>query len=213
MSPHHYPVQYGVDYPANGLSRLTTFFRLFLMIPVLFVLVFWGLAAGVVLIISWFAIVFTKQFPRGMFDFLNKFVGYSARANAYMFLQTDKFPSFSDEQDVHLRIPYPEAGLSRWLPFVKWLLAIPHFIIIYVLNYAVQVVAFIAWFAILFTGRYPEGMFNFVTGVMRWTYRVYAYAYLMRDEYPPFSMDGPNPGPASGMATGGYAPAQPQTTF
>lgn len=208
MSPHHYPVQYGVDYPEAGLSRLTTFFRLIMAIPVVIILMFWGIAASVVLIISWFAIVFTKQFPRGMFDFVNRFTCYAARANAYLYLQTDAFPSLSDEQNVHLRIPYPDQGLSRWLPFVKWLLAIPHFIVIWILSYAIQVVVFIAWFAILFTGKYPRGLFDFVTGVSRWTYRVYAYAYLMRDEYPPFSMDGPNPG-APGTAG---MPMAPQTT-
>ena len=212
MSPHHYPVQYGVDYPEAGLSRLTTFFRMFTAIPVIVILYFWAIAASIVLIISWFAIVFTKRFPRGMFDFLHRFMNYTARATAYIYLQTDKFPSFSDEQDVHLRIPYPEQGLSRWLPFVKWLLAIPHLIVISILAYAVMVVVFIAWFAILFTGTYPRGMFDFVTGVTRWTYRMYAYTNLMRDEYPPFSMDGPNPGVA-GAPDMGAAYAPQTTTF
>jgi hypothetical protein len=113
------------------------------------------------------------------------------RITAYIFLLRDEYPSVDDEQAVHVEVFYPDApsDLNRWLPLVKWFLAIPHFIVLFFLDIAAVVVVIIAWFAILFTGRYPRGMFDFVTGVMRWSLRVTAYAFLLiTDRYPPFSL-------------------------
>ena len=110
---------------------------------------------------------------------------------AYVGLLDDHYPSTDEEQAVHLDFPYPDAGqLNRWLPLVKWLLAIPHYIVLFFLAIGAVVAVIIAWFAILFTGRYPRGLFDYVVGVIRWSNRVTGYAMvLVTDQYPPFSLD------------------------
>jgi hypothetical protein len=116
---------------------------------------------------------------------------FSNRAAAYLSLMDDNYPSTDEEQSVRLELPYPDVreGLNRWLPLVKWFLAIPHFIVLVFLTLAAFVCVVIAWFAILFTGRYPRGLFDFVEGVLRWWNRVIGYALvLVTDEYPPFSL-------------------------
>jgi uncharacterized membrane protein len=113
------------------------------------------------------------------------------RVGAYIALLTDDYPSTEDEQAIHLEIDYPvvEQDLNRWLPLVKWLLAIPHFIVLFFLAIGAFFAVIIAWFAILFTGRYPRGLFDYVVGVSRWALRVEAYAMLLvTDRYPPFSL-------------------------
>ena len=103
----------------------------------------------------------------------------------------DEYPSTDEEQSVHLDIVYPDAkeDLNRWLPLVKWLLAIPHYFVLIILGIVSMVLIIIAWFAILFTSRYPKEMFDFVVGVERWSLRVTAYAFLLTtDKYPPFRL-------------------------
>lgn len=206
-----YAARLNIDYP-GPMDRLTTFFRLIWAIPVLIIL---GLltnsgssrtvdAAGQMVETSaggitsglFFAtllmLVFRQKYPRWWFDFGVELSRFSLRVGSYLFLLTDKYPSTDEEQSVHLAVDYPDAqnGLNRWLPLVKWLLAIPHYIVLVVLFVLVIVVTIIAWFAILFTGRYPQSLFNFVVGSMRWTMRVWAYAWLMvTDKYPPFSLN------------------------
>jgi hypothetical protein len=136
-------------------------------------------------------ILFRQRYPRWWFDFNLELNRFSTRVSAYLFLLTDLYPSTVDAQSVKLELGYPnvEKDLNRWLPLVKWLLAIPHYFVLLALMIAAVVVTVIAWFAILFTGRYPKGMFDFVTGVFRWNFRVTAYAFLLTtDQYPPFSL-------------------------
>ena len=136
-------------------------------------------------------ILFRQRYPRWWFDFARELVRFGARVGAYFLLLTDTYPSTVDEQSVHLEIDYPNVkqDLNRWLPLLKWLLAIPHYIAIAVLVIIAAFAVAIAWFAILLTGRYPRGLFDFVVGVGRWALRVQAYAFLLvTDRYPPFSM-------------------------
>jgi hypothetical protein len=136
-------------------------------------------------------IVFRQRYPRWWFDFARELSRFGARVGAYLALLTDRYPSTVEEQSVHLEIDYPdvESDLNRWLPLVKWLLAIPHYIVLAVLLVVTLVAVLIAWFAILFTGRYPRGLFDFVVGVGRWSLRVQAYAFLLvTDKYPRFSL-------------------------
>ena len=135
-------------------------------------------------------LVFRQRYPRWWFDFQYALARFSFRVGAYLGLLRDEYPSTEDEQAVRLELDYPNAAtLNRWLPLVKWLLAIPHFIVLVVLILFALIAIVIAWFAILITGRYPRGLFDFVVGVGRWALRVEAYAFLLiTDRYPPFSM-------------------------
>jgi hypothetical protein len=212
-----YPVRLEIDYPEQ-LDRLTTVFRLLWIIPVAIILglitqagetvtntVFLneagevvnrtrntvgGLASGLSTATA-LMIIFTQTYPRWWFDFSRELTRFGARVAAYAALLTDQYPSVVDEQAVHLEIDYPDAktDLNRWMPLVKWLLAIPHYIILAFLGIGAVFAIIIAWFAILFTGKYPKGLFDYVVGVTRWALRVEAYAILMvTDEYPPFSL-------------------------
>ncbi len=190
MTATSYPLTYDVEYPEE-LSRWLIFVKWLLAIPHLIILYALSLAASVVTMIAWFVILFTKRYPRELFDFVVNVNRWSANLTAYILLMRDEYPPFSWEPGqyaVTYEVEYPEE-LSRWLIFVKWLLAIPHLIVLVFLLIGVYVALTIAWFAILFTKRYPESLFRFVVGVSRWELRVNAYANLMRDEYPPFSLD------------------------
>ena len=201
-----YPVQFSVAYPDRQLNRLTTFFRLIVAIPILIVAgtlgeesVAWGEhgyrtaggAGGLLFFGPLLMILFRQKYPRWWFDWNLQLMRFSARVGVYLALMDDEYPSTDEEQSVSLEFPYPDArnGLNRWLPLVKWLLAIPHFLILIFLTLGAIVSVIIAWFAILFTGRYPRGLFDFVEGVFRWWNRVIGYALvLVTDEYPPFSL-------------------------
>ena len=137
-------------------------------------------------------LLFRQKYPRWWFDWNLALTKFFTRVDAYFCLLTDVYPSTDEEQSVHIEIPYPDAknDLNRWLPLVKWLLAIPHIIVLVFLGIAVIIDIVIAWFVILFTGRYPRGLFDFVVGVARWCLRVYAYALLLTtDRYPPFALN------------------------
>ena len=204
-----YAATFEVDYPGE-MDRLTTFFRLIWVIPIAIVL---GLLSGAggyshveqagrtvqttggsiaagLFVATVLMLVFRQRYPRWWFDFARELARFGARVGAYVLLLTDKYPSTVDTQSVHLDVAYPQAEqLNRWLPLVKWLLAIPHYIVLVVLSVLVMLVTIIAWFAILFTGQYPRGLFDFTVGVGRWWTRVWAYAFLLvTDEYPPFSL-------------------------
>ena len=201
-----YPVSLSVDYPGRKLNRLTTFFRIFVAIPILIIL---GLLVGgsynsgakeggafvvgmgLVILPLVLMILFRRKYPKWWYDWNLNFVGFMYRVDAFIYLLTDVYPSTDEEQSVHLELPYPDAAdLNRWLPLVKWFLAIPHIIVLAFLGIAALVVTIIAWFAILFTGNYPKGLFDFIVGVMRWGFRVAAYALiLVTDKYPPFSLE------------------------
>ena len=203
-----YPARLEVDYPEQGLNRATTLFRLILAIPIVAVLVVltggggsstqWYdeilmtvvSAGGVVFLPVLLMILFRGKYPRWWFDWNVELTRFSNRVGAYFLLLRDEYPSTDEEQAVHIEIEYPDAerDLNRWLPLVKWLLVFPHYVVLGLLAIAVLVVTVIAWFAIVFTGRYPRGMFNFVVGWSRWALRVNAYAFLLvTDRYPPFS--------------------------
>jgi hypothetical protein len=190
-------LEYDVAYP-ESLSRLLIFVKWWLLIiPHLVVLGILGFILEVVTFIAWFAILFTGRYPRGMWDFALMTLRWQARVNAYVYLQRDEYPPFGDsDYPVRFELAYPER-LSRGLIFVKWLLIIPHLIVLYILALAMSFVWFIAWWAILITGKYPRGMFDFVTGVSRWGYRVSTYFLLMTDAYPPFSLGQPASPPST----------------
>jgi hypothetical protein len=183
-----YPATLSIDYPGE-LDRLTTFFRLIWVIPIAIVL---GLCSTGLFMATLLMILFRQRYPRWWFDFTRELTRFSLRVASYWALLTDTYPSTEEEQSVHLELTYPDAehDLNRWMPLVKWLLALPHYIVLSVLWFLGFWALVIAWFAILFTGRYPRGLFDFVVGLMRWTLRVQAYAYLLiTDRYPPFSLD------------------------
>ncbi len=203
-----YPVAFNVDYPEGPRNRLTALFRLILAIPIIVVIslvsgysasgdadldrMLYPLSAGGVL---WLAVVlmllFRRKYPRWWFDWNLELQRFGARVGAYLLLLRDEYPSTDEEQSVHLDIPYPaaEEQLNRFLPLIKWLLAIPHYIVLIILGVVAFIVTVIAWLAILITGSYPQGMFAFVVGVSRWSYRVAAYAFLLTtDRYPPFRL-------------------------
>ncbi|HLZ28604.1 MAG TPA: DUF4389 domain-containing protein [Chloroflexota bacterium] len=194
-----YPVQLSIEYPDRPLNRMTTFFRIFTVIPIGIILAFLAAsagtysaaAAGFVFVPTLLMLLFRQKYPRWWFDWNVALAAFSYRVSAYFLLLRDEYPSTDEEQAVHLEIAYPNAmDLNRWLPLVKWLLAIPHYFVLFVLGVAAFVCVVIAWFAILFTGRYPRGLFDFVVGVLRWSLRVRAYVLLLiTDEYPPFELN------------------------
>ncbi len=218
-----YPVQLSIDYGDGTRNRLTTLFRIILIIPIAIVAgllggaialfgedstvlisatqsgegvsgpasgILLGYAGGITIGIL-LLILFRKKYPRWVFNFLVEVARLTARVEAYLFLLVDEYPSTDEDQSVHLDIEYPDAGsdLNRFLPLIKWLLAIPHYIALIILGIIAVLVTIIAWFAIIITGKYPRSMFDFVVGVGRWSTRVIAYAFLLTtDRYPPFRL-------------------------
>jgi Domain of unknown function (DUF4389) len=208
MQQVSYPLQFSVDYPDRALNRVSTAFRIVLVIPIAIILgavsngtwqwssgqhtteVAAG-AGGLLVFAPLLMILFRQKYPRWWFDWNQELLRFSNRVGVYLALMDDRYPSTTDQQSVRLEYPYPDAerDLNRWLPLVKWFLAIPHYIVLFFLWIAAVVVVIVAWFAILFTGRYPRGMFDFVEGVIRWQNRVVAYAFmLVTDSYPPFRL-------------------------
>lgn len=184
-----YPARLQIDYP-ESTNRLTTFFRPLVVIPVAIIFSLVSYAAGYLIFAVLLMILFRKKYPRWWFEWNLALTRFTLRLYGYMLLLQHDYPSTDEEQAVHVELDYPDTGkLGRGMPLVKWLLAIPHIFILYFLGIAVLFVTVIAWFAILFTGKYPRGMFDFVVGVMRWGLRVQAYAALLiTDQYPPFSL-------------------------
>jgi Domain of unknown function (DUF4389) len=208
MEAQPYPVRFSVAYPDRPLSRLTTAFRLFTVIPIAIVLNAlsgWGGTygrgdeattialggTGLLFLAPLLMIVFRQKYPRWWFDWNLELLRFTNRVGVYLALMDDRYPSTDERQSVELDFGYPDArtDLNRWLPLVKWFLAIPHYVVLAFLYLGVLVVVIIAWFAILFTGRYPRALFDYVQGVVRWHNRVTAYALLLvTDEYPPFRL-------------------------
>ncbi len=207
MEPASYPVSFSVDYPDRDLNRLTTFFRAFTVIPIAilaFLVAGGSLSAGsgtsyeyvstggaLLVLPVGVMILFRQKYPRWWFDWNLEMTRFTARIYTYFFLMDDSYPSTDEQQGVHVDYPFPdvENELGRGMPIVKWLLAIPHYIVLFFLYIGVFFALIGAWLAILFTGRYPRGIFDFVEGVYRWTVRVTAYAFtLVTDRYPPFSL-------------------------
>jgi hypothetical protein len=202
-----YPVRFDVDFPPRPLGRLSTAFRAIVAIPIVVLLtmlsgetlrsddsggdartlVIGGAAVFVPLVLM---LVFRQKYPRWWFDWNLNLMRFSNRVTAYLALLDDRYPSTDEEQSVHLEFEYPDARqLSRWLPLVKWLLALPHYIVLLFLGIGAFFAVIVAWFAILFTRSYPRSLFDYVVGVLRWSNRVNAYAFaLVTDQYPPFSL-------------------------
>ncbi len=205
-SPVDYPTSLTIDVFDAVRDKVTTFFRPFVAVPILIIMGLLGGAsfswekspwnvdfpvAGLVVLPTILMLLFQQKYPRWWFDWNLAMTRFFMRIASYMMLLRDEYPSTDDEQAVHLDIPYPDAAtLSRGLPLVKWFLAIPHLIVLGFLSIAVWVCVVIAWFAILFTGTYPESLREFVVGYLRWDIRVAAYAFLLTtDKYPPFTLD------------------------
>ncbi|MFN2611760.1 MAG: DUF4389 domain-containing protein [Solirubrobacterales bacterium] len=203
-----YPVRFDVDYPDRDLNRLSSFFRILAAIPILILAALisgnfsadfanngaaiGGAFGGFVVMPTVLMILFRKKYPRWWFDWNLELARFTNRIDIYLTLMNDQYPSTDEQQSVHLDIDYPDAekDLARGMPLVKWFLAIPHFIILFALGIAAFFAVIGAWFAILFTGRYPRSLFDFVLGVHRWSNRVFAYALMMAtDRYPPFSLE------------------------
>jgi hypothetical protein len=202
-----YPVEFDVEYPDRELDRVSTFFRIIFAIPILIVLAtlgesasngrdeggffFAGVVGGILFIPPLLLIVFRQKYPRWWFDYNLAYLRFDNRVIAYILLLRDEYPSTDEDQAVHLHLPYPDvrADLNRWMPLVKWFLAIPHYIVLIILDIGVVLAAIGAWFVIVFTGRYPRGLFDFIVGAMRWHNRVVGYAFaLVTDTYPPFRL-------------------------
>ena len=202
-----YPVRFAVDYPDRPLDQLTTFFRLLVAVPILIVMggvsggtwewtaenakVAASGAGGLLFFAPMLMIVFRQKYPRWWFDWNLELLRFTNRVGVYLALMDDRYPATDREQAVHLDFRYPDVrrDLNRWLPLVKWFLAIPHYIVLAFLSIGAIIVVIVAWFTILFTGRYPKELFAFVEGVMRWYNRVMGYAILLvTDRYPPFRL-------------------------
>ena len=181
-----YPVQFNVDYPEGPRNRLTVLLRIVLSIPILIV----SISIGLIFFPTFLMIVFRKKYPRWWFDHNLEALRFLSRVSAYAALLRDEYPSTDAQQAVYLDIAYPEPGqLNRFMPLIKWLLAIPHYVILNILWITLPIVSFIAWLAILITGKHPRGVFGFTVGVMRWQNRLVAYVLMLcTDRYPPFQI-------------------------
>jgi hypothetical protein len=208
QQPPAYPVRFSIDYPERDLDRTSTLLRIFYVVPILILLgtVSGGVwqystsngttkvvagAGGVLFAGPLLMILFRQKYPRWWFDWNLELQRFGNRVGAYLALMDDRYPASDEHQSVHLDYPYPDVPrqLNRWLPLIKWLLAIPHYFVLLALYVAAFFVVIFVWFAILFTGRYPRGAFDFVEGVIRWHNRVIGYALvLITDEYPPFRL-------------------------
>jgi hypothetical protein len=207
-----YPVRFSVDYPDRPLNRLSTGFRIFTVIPIAIVLATigedWGQGwggggwdggwpmfaggAGLLALPPLLMILFRKKYPRWWFDWNLELQRFGNRVGVYFLLMDDRYPSTDEHQSVHFEMDYPnvEEELGRGMPLVKWFLAIPHYVILLVLYIGVFFAAIVAWFAIVFSARYPRGIFNFIEGTIRWHNRVLGYMFLMvTDRYPPFRLE------------------------
>jgi hypothetical protein len=208
MNESH-PVRFSVDYPDRELDRISTAFRIFTVIPILIVIAAiggygasWANGGGATRTLAFggtgllflpplLMILFREKYPRWWFDWNLQLLRFGNRVGVYFALMDDRYPSTDEQQAVHLEFAYPDVPnqLNRWLPLVKWFLAIPHYIVLFFLDIVAVVMVILAWFAILFTGRFPRGMFDFLQGVGRWHNRVLCYAFLLvTDDYPPFSL-------------------------
>jgi hypothetical protein len=202
-----FPITFSVDYPNRTLNRLTTFCRIIIALPIFLLLstvsaaaltrfgshaaVGIGGSGGLLFLGPLLMILLRQKYPHWWFDWNLELLRFTSRVVIYIALMDDQYPSTDEEQSVHLNISYPnvQTELSRWLPLIKWFLAIPHYFVLFFLNIAAAVVTIIAWFMILATGQYPKLLFDFVVDVMRWNLRVVCYAYiLVTDEYPPFNL-------------------------
>lgn len=209
MQPSDYPLEFAVEYPDRELNRLSTAFRIFAVIPIAIILSlltgggswgsgqgeYWaslfGTGVGVLFAPTALMILFRKKYPRWWYDWNLQLMRFGNRVAVYFLLMDDRYPSTDEEQAVRLEFPYPdvEAELERGMPLIKWLLAIPHYVVLFFLDVGVFFAVVAVWFVILFTGRYPRALFDYIEGVVRWHNRVIVYVLaLTTDKYPPFGL-------------------------
>jgi hypothetical protein len=189
-----YPIDLQIDYPHNGIARWRCFFQGLLAFPHFFMIFFYAIGAWFYLIVAFFTVLFTGRYPPNAFNFISGVLAYGQRLGGYINLQTEAYPPFDTQEHpeypIRVRIPYPPEGrIANWRPLVSGLMAFPHFIVLGFVQFAALFALVGAWFSILFTRRYPPGIFGFVTGAQRWNLRVVAYAYFMTEQYPPFSLE------------------------
>jgi Domain of unknown function (DUF4389) len=215
-----YPISYALDYEGEDRNRLTTFFRYFVVIPWAIVAALWFIVAEIFAFIAWFAIVFTGRYPEGLYNFNAKALRLAARVNGFYVLATDEYPPFNGDPDdsypVRVGIAEPKPEYSRMKTLFRLIVGIPVFLLSWVQGIIAGVISIIAWFAILFTGRFPEGMFEALRSALAYQTRATAYILLMTEDYPPFSYDEAQEQPpalASPSAPGaGTAVPQPPET-
>lgn len=197
-----YPVSYAADYVAEGRNRLTTFFRYIVAIPWLVVAYLYGIGASIVVVLAWFAMVFTGRYPQQLYDFNLGYLRMLGRTNAFAYLLTDEYPPFggADEPAYPVRIGFARAldKYSRAKAFFRLIIGIPVMILAWVQSIVLMVVTFIAWFAILFTGKHPEGLFNPARSASAYLTRANAYFFLVTEDWPPFSLE-QGPGETAGQ--------------
>jgi Domain of unknown function (DUF4389) len=215
-----YPISYALDYEGEDRNRLTTFFRALVAIPWLIVGALWTLVAEIFAFFAWFAIVFTGRYPEGLYNFNAKALRMVARVNGFYLLSTDEFPPFNGDPDdtytVRVGIDEPKPEYSRLKTFFRLIVGIPVFLLAWVQGIIAQVIAIISWFAIVFTGRMPEGMYEPLRSALAYQTRATAYILLMTEDYPPFSYDESQEQPpalasGSGTAAGTAQPQAPET--
>jgi hypothetical protein len=192
VSTSNYPLNVEADYPQAGIANWRVLVHWLMAIPHYFALFFVLIAAYFAFIGVWFSVLFTRRYPQGLFNFISGAMRWGNRVSGYTYWMTEEYPPFSlDEAPYPVRTSfrYPDGGISRWRVFLQGILAIPQLIVLYLLGIGAYVGQVIAFFAILFSGHYPETVFNFMVGVMRWQTRVFGYLLLMTEEYPPFSLE------------------------
>jgi hypothetical protein len=207
--PHDYPTNFAVDYPERTLHRGSTAARLVLAIPIILLL---ALVQQVEIRVGWQAIalslvgslsgigavtfpvlvmlVLRRKYPHWWFEWNVELFRFINRVIVYLVLMTDQYPSTDEAQSVRLHFPDPQGqGLSRGLPLVKWLLAVPHYAVLVAFLVSLPFVLIVAWVSIIATGRYPRRLFSYVEGILRWGNRVIGYAFIfVTDDYPPFRL-------------------------
>jgi hypothetical protein len=208
QTPTPYPATLAIDFQDAPRNRVSVAFRIFVVIPIAIVLGLisggvtqytvnnityaWGSAGGILTLAVALMILFRQKYPRWWFDWNLNLTRFNTRVVSFIGLLRDEYPSTDEEQAIHLDLVYPDVkkDLGRGMPLVKWFLAIPHYFILFFLGLATVVCAIISWFAILFTGKMPRSLFDFIVGVLRWGLRVMAYSFLLiTDRYPPFSLE------------------------
>lgn len=183
-----YPARFDVEYTEQR-SRVSVLFRVILVLPILIIVGLVASAAQYLTLAVVLMLLFRRRYPEPWFRWALYLAQFNNRVGAYVLLLVDEYPSTTDQQRVLVEADLDETQLRRWMPLVKWFLAIPHFIVLVFLWIITALVVFLAWFIILITGRFPRGLFDFVVGVSRWGWRVTAYVSLLStDRYPPFSL-------------------------
>jgi hypothetical protein len=210
-----YPIAYAADYEGEGRNRLTTFFRYVVVIPWAIVGAIFIIIAEIAAFIAWFALVFTGRYPEGLYNFNAKALRMLARVQGFQGLLTDQYPPFSGDPDdsypVRVGVSPPQAEYSRAKVFFRLIVGIPVLLLSYVQNIIGVVCIFLSWFAILFTGRLPDGLYRPIRSALAYQTRALGYFLLLTEDYPPFSYDEAveQPALASAQAPPLQQPAQP----